>query len=239
MLGLMRNEGQEISSHVSIFGHKSRLFLAGVIVIIVYISAGIGYMLGERTGKHLSSNNQQASSQVPPLPSLQPTLTATKLITPLTPTTTSTLASSRLLTKYLTGTYPSIWNYYALVPREYGNYPVCDTYAEVDHFVKRGGNDVYIAVCPITFLDPEKLLIAIAPNGTDSTARKYQPGTAVKSFRFGIEGLKGTWMHGAQGEYLPAYFEIYVKNNHMFLIEALAGYTNDIEDLLMNITLNF
>lgn len=260
----MDNIEQQIAepSPVSLYHIKHRLILLSLLVAVIL--GGSGYVLATQIKEHthpltqltpllaltpaqsvpdslaksITPINQQLLVPATTTITLQPTLTATKLKPLLTSTTTSTLVSSRLLTKYLTGSYSSSWSYQSL-PEDFFTFPVCLGDSEWNRFSLAGANDVHIDICTIQLTDPETVLETIAPNTDTSGAHQYTPHSAVSSTRFGMQGLKGTWMQGASGTYVPEYFEMYVKNNHMLLISPLQGDNQEFEDLLANIGLNF
>ncbi len=209
-----------------------------LILLVAVIIGASGYVLAIQTSKRSHPNIKLTSYSAPMLsvPLLE-TSTPTQLLSTLTPTSTPTLPPLPLLTKYLTGSYPSSWSYQSL-PEDFFTFPVCLGDAEWNRFSLAGANDVNIDICTIQLTDPETVLETIAPHTDTSSAHKYTPHSAVGSTRFGIQGLKGTWMQGLGGTYVLQYFEMYVKNNHMLLISPIQGNNQAFEDLLANMRLN-
>jgi hypothetical protein len=211
---------------------KIQLMIVGII-ILVFIGAGT-FMLAAR-------NSQRTLALITPTPqkstSFSPTsfVYTTQAVQTSAPTTIT--PSHQLHTRYLIGNYPQGWSY-QLLPNDFFDYPVCSDNVEWNRFTQAGVNDVHIDVCTTQQTNLKTLLETIAPN-TDATAHKYTPHTAVSATRFGLQGLKGTWMQGAGGGYVSQYFEIYSKNNHMVLIFPIQGDNQAYENLLNNITLNF
>ncbi len=208
-----------------------------VILLVALFGGMLGYLIGSRTASQQSTTSITLSS------------TPSSRLTPVVSSSVTPFPTKSLHTTFLTGTYPSTWNYTSIpvkAPPPVNNNPfdttVCPTLNEEDMFMRPAVDTLIIYICIVNSNSPETLLETIDAHKFPQDY-SYTPNSAAKASRLGLEGLKGTWLKGVTGlnyptpTYEPEHFEIYVKNNHMILLEYHNSQT-EIDTLLQNIHAN-